>query len=111
MTTVAIAGAERLRFPKLERVLGTFASTHTGLRVSHSNVDDLLLPHLHELLRRLLKLAKDHRLSIVVFVENFEFESRKLPEDLRSHPGLAIVFVGYSEAEHKHFKFDACSWL
>ena len=46
----------------------------------------------------------DHRLSIVVFVENFEFEPRKLPDDLRSHPELAVVSTRYSEAERSRYR-------
>ena len=103
MSAIAIVGAERLRFPKLERVPGTLASTHTGLRVSHSSEDDLLLPHLHELLRRLLQLANTHQLSIVVLAENFEFESEKLPDDLRSCPELGLVSARYGETERSRY--------
>ncbi len=103
MSAVAIAGAERLRFPKLERVIGTLTSTHSGIQVSHYNADDLLLPHLQDLLRQLLKLANARELSIVVFVENFEFELGKFSDDLRSHPNLAVFSTRYSDKERSRY--------
>jgi hypothetical protein len=98
-TAIAIAGAERLRFSKLEQQFGSSVLTHTGYRVSHSSADDLMLPHLHELLSQLLNLSQERELSIVVFAENFDFDLGNLPERLRAHPELAVISTPYDEFE------------
>jgi len=102
-SAVSIVGAQRLRFPNLERRTGPAALTHTGQRLSHSSQDDLLQPHLHELLRRLLQIATNRSLSIVVFFENFDFGLSKLPDDLRTHRALAVSSVGYAEAARSRY--------
>jgi hypothetical protein len=94
-SAIAIAGAQRLRFPKLDGRTGPAVLTHTGLRISHFSADDLMLPHLYKLLRQLLILAMDHDLSVVIFVENFDLEMERLPEDLRLHQNLAVISVPY----------------
>lgn len=103
-SAISIAGAERLRFNNIERRTGPPVLTHLGQRVSHSSADDLMLPHLHELLRRLLIIANDRQLSVVLFAEHFEFAADKLPEDLRSHPELAVTAVSHNETLRLDFE-------
>jgi hypothetical protein len=69
------------------------------------NVTDqsLTFPHIFELLRRLLTLAGNRRLSIVVFVEDFGMEVANLPPDLRNHEEFALCSTQDNPAAKARF--------
>jgi len=103
-SAIGICGAQRLRFYSLNVRTGPAATTYTGYQVHHSSGEDLMHPHLHEMIRRLLNLATGRSLSVIVFVEDFDFEMRALPEDLRTNAELAVVSMRYEETERSHFQ-------
>ena len=79
-SSVGICGAQRLRFHDLQSSDAPGLQTHTGFTVRNVTDQSLTFPHIFELLRRLLTIAANRRLSIVVFVEDFAMEVANLPD-------------------------------
>ena len=90
-TATCICAAQRIRFGRLEAGSDEGLRTHTGFLVRRSTAEGLTFPHLFELLSKLLSIARDRQMAIVVLIEDLAIETSQLPEELRSHGNLSLT--------------------
>lgn len=90
-SAVGIFSAHRLRFNQLTTANSQTIKTHTGLSLRHSTTEVLVWPHFFALLRQLLSLAEQRKLSVVVLFEQFAIEFKSFPSDICNHPKLAVI--------------------
>ena len=94
-SAVCICAANRLRFNKFETALGEGVKTHTGLTVRQTNAEDLTFPHLFELIRRLIDVALEKSIAVLIFVEGFTLtKNDQVPKDIFDNPKFSMMAVG-----------------
>ncbi|MCP4607142.1 MAG: hypothetical protein GY845_00305 [Planctomycetes bacterium] len=88
---VAISCVGMYRFSDIDASSMISIQTWPGIEYRWSTQEQKYLPHLLELTRQTLDLAKEKQLFVTLFCEEYMLDDNELPSDLQKHPDLAVV--------------------
>lgn len=92
-SAVAISCVEVYRFPDIDGSSAFSVPMWLGIKYRWRMKKQIYFAHLMELTRQVLELAKEKKLFVTLFCEEYGLVLNEFPPDLQNHPNLAVLNV------------------